>query len=168
VVVAENEAVSRIRRTFSIRATGASTISVSIRGDNEWDARDLELARLPDRTLGTAGTTASAVSPIGEYAGPDGLSIRFEGDSLVWTANAVSRRGTWVSFALGSRAILTVRFLNGSRETRSWLAGLKESRDKTTVTRKLTLSPVNLTAEGWEETAGEALELLQSENWAKP
>jgi hypothetical protein len=168
VVVAENEAVSRIRRTFSIRATGASTISVSIRGDNEWDARDLELARLSDRTLGTAGTTAPAVSPIGEYAGPNGLSIRFEGDSLVWSANAVSQRGTWVSFALRSRSILTVRFLDGSRETRSWLAGLKESRDKTTVTRKLTLSPVNLTAEGWEETAGEALELTQSEKLAKP
>jgi hypothetical protein len=168
VVVAENEAVSRIRRTFSIRATDASTISLSIRGDNEWDARDLDLARLPDRTMGTAGTAASAVSPFGEYAGPDGLSIRFEHDSLVWTANATSRRGTWVSFPLGARSILTVRFQDGQRETRSWLAGVKESRDKTAVTRKLTLAPVNLTAEGWEETAGETLELTQSQMPAKP
>ncbi len=167
MVVAENEAVSRIRRTFSIRATGASTISISIRGDNEWDARDLELARLPDQTPVSAGTTAAVVSPIGEYADPDGASIRFEVDSLVWTDAAASRRGTWVSFSLGSRAILTVRFLDGSRETRSWLAVLKETRDKTTVTRKLTLSPVNLTAEGWDETAGEALELVQSEKLVK-
>ena len=55
VVVAENEAVSRIRRTFSIRATDPAAITVSIRGDNEWEARELSLARLPDRTTATAG-----------------------------------------------------------------------------------------------------------------
>ena len=47
----------------------------------------------------------------------------------------------------------------------SELSGLL--RDKTTVTRKLTLSPVNLTAEGWEETAGETLEFAQSEKLVK-
>jgi hypothetical protein len=96
------------------------------------------------------------------------VSVRFDGDGLVWNAGDVARRGTWVSFVLVSRSILTVRFLDGSRETRSWLAGLKETRDKTSVVRKLTLSPVLLTAEGWEETAGEALELTQSEKLAKP
>ncbi|MCX7028655.1 MAG: pallilysin-related adhesin [Spirochaetes bacterium] len=168
VVVAENEAVSRIRRTFSIRASGASTIAVSIRGDSEWDARDLDLARLPERPAGAAGAAAAAISPVGEYAGLDGGSVRFDGDGLAWTVGAVNRRGTWVSFVLGSRSILTVRFLDGSREARSWLAGLKETRDKTSVTRKLTLSPVLLTAEGWEETAGQALELTQTEKLAKP
>jgi hypothetical protein len=170
VVVADNEVVSRMRRTFAIRATSASTISVSIRGDNEWEARDLDLVRLPDRTVVTAGTAAAAAAgakPIGEYTGPGGLSIRFDVDDLVWTAASVSRRGTWVSFVLGSRSILTVRFLDGSRETLSWLAVLKETRDKTTVTRRITLSPVNLTAEGWEEAAGEVLELTQSEKLAK-
>jgi hypothetical protein len=165
VVVAENEAVSTIRRTFSIRATGASTISLSIRGDNEWDSRDLDLARLPDQAAGDGG---AAVRPVGTYQGSEGVSVRFDGDGLVWTEGGSGRRGTWVSFVLGSRSVLTVRFLDGARETRSWLAGSKETRDKTTVTRKLTLSPVTLTAEGWEETAGESLELAQSEKLTKP
>ena len=165
VVVAENEAVSRIRRTFSIRATDAAAITVSIRGDNEWEARELSLARLPDRTSAAAGP--AAIRPAGEYTSADGTTVRFEPDALVWTDAAASRPGTWVSFVLGSRSILTVRFLDGSRETRSWLAGMKETRDRTSVTRKLTLVPVNLTAEGWEETAGESIELAQSEKLAK-
>lgn len=165
VVVAENEAVSRIRRTFSIHAVDAGTISVFIRGDNEWDARDLVLARLPDRP-GAAGTVA-VVRPAGEYAGPDGVAVRFEVDVLEWTAGSAGRRATWVSFALGDRTILTVRFLDGSRETRSWLASLKETRDTTTVTRKLTLAPVSLAADGWEETAGETVELAQTEKLVK-
>jgi hypothetical protein len=165
VVVAENEAASQIRRTFSIRATDAAAVTVSIRGDNEWDARELSLARLPDRTTGPA--VAAALRPVGEYAAADGTTVRFENDVLAWTAGAGSRPGTWVSFVLGSRSILTVRFLDGTRETRSWLAGVKETRDKTSVTRKLTLLPVNLTAEGWEETAGDTLEFAQSEKLDK-
>jgi hypothetical protein len=168
VVVAENEAVSRITRTFSIRAAGASEISVSIRGDNEWDARDLSLVRLPDRPSAAAGVAAPAIRPAGTYGGAGGVSVRFAADRLDWVAGDTSRHGTWVSFALGSRSILTVRFLDGSRETRSWLAALKETRDKTTASRKLTLSPVMLTAEGWEETPGDTLELVQSEKLAKP
>jgi hypothetical protein len=167
VVVAENEAVPRITRTFSIRAIGAAEIAVSIRGDYEWDARDLSLARLPDRPFG-GNAAAVAVSPAGEYAGAGGVTVRFESDRLHWTEGSESRAGAWVSFALGSRSILTVRFLDGTRETRSWLAVVKETRDKTSLTRRLTLSPVNLTAEGWEETAGDALELSQSQKLAKP
>jgi hypothetical protein len=45
---------------------------------------------------------------------------------------------------------------------------MKETRDKTGVSRRLTLAPVSLTAGGWEETAGEAIELAQSEIFAKP
>jgi hypothetical protein len=162
VVVAESEAVSRIRRTFSIRATGAASITVSIRGDNEWDSRELSLVRLSDRP-GASPAAVAVVRPKGEYLGADGSSIRFEADSLVWSTRAGSRLATWVSFVLGSRSILTVRFRDGAGETRSWLASLKETRDKTAMTRKLVLAPVSLTAEGWEETAGETVELSQSE-----
>ncbi len=166
VVVAENEAVSRIRRTFSVRATDAMTISVSIRGDNEWDARDLDLARLPDRS-GAASGAVVVVRPAGEYTGAAGVTVRFDADSLEWTSGAASRQATWVSFALGGRTILTVRFLDGSRETRSWLTSLKETRDKTSVTRTFTLAPVTLTAEGWEETAGDPVALTQTEKLTK-
>jgi hypothetical protein len=61
-----------------------------------------------------------------------------------------------------------VRFLDGDGQTRTWLATLKETRDKTGVSRRLTLAPISLTAEGWEETAGDAIELAQSEIPAKP
>jgi hypothetical protein len=166
VVVAENEAVSRIRRTFSVRATDAVTVSVSIRGDNEWDARDLDLARLPDRS-GAASGAVVVVRPAGEYTGAAGVTVRFDADSLEWTSGAASRQATWVSFALGGRTILTVRFLDGSRETRSWLTSLKETRDKTSVTRTFTLAPVTLTAEGWEETAADPVALTQTEKLTK-
>lgn len=165
VVVAESEAVSRIRRTFAIRATDPSTVAISIRGDNEWDARDLSLARLPERS---AGAAAAAVRPTGEYAGPDGLTVRFEGDRLAWLSPGSSRSAVWVSFALGGRTIMTVRFLDDAGETRSWIAGLKEARDKTSVTRRLTLAPVILTVGGWEETAADPLELVQTEIIARP
>ena len=39
--------------------------------------------------------------------------------------------------------------------------------DKTSVTRKLALAPVILTAEGWEETAGDPVELTQIEKLTK-
>jgi hypothetical protein len=164
VAVGESETVSRIRRTFSIRATGASTITVSIRGDNEWDARELSLVRMSDRAaVALAASPVAVVKPLGEYLGTDGTSIRFDADRLVWSTRAGARQAVWVSFPLGDRSILTVRFSDGAGETRSWAATLKETRDKTSVTRKLTLAPVDLTTEGWEETAGEPVELVQSE-----
>jgi hypothetical protein len=164
VAVGESETVSRLHRTFSIRATGASTITVSIRGDNEWDARDLSLARISARTAESPPeSSATAVQPRGDYLGTDGSSILFEPDRLVWSTSAGSRQAVWVSFALDGRSILTLRFCDDVGETRSWLLTREETRDKTSVTRTLTLTPVNLTASGWEETAGDTVELAQSE-----
>jgi len=167
VVVTQNEVVTRMTRTFSIRATGASQIAVTIRGDSEWEARDLVLERVPDGSSAARAGAAVAVRPTGEYRSTDGPSLAFENDRLVWSDAAGSRRAVWVAFVLGTRSILTVRFLDGDGETRSWLAALKETRDKTFVTRTLTLAPVTLTARGCEETSGETLSLQQSEKIAK-
>jgi hypothetical protein len=167
VAVTENEAVPSMHRTFSVRATGAATIAVSIRGDNEWDARELVLARLADTGGASNGAVAATVPP-GEWAGAGGLQVRFDDGRALWTEGGATRIAAWVAFPLGGRLILTVRFLDGGGQTRAWLATLKETRDKAGVSRRLTLAPVNLTAEGWEETAGDAIDLVQSETVAKP
>jgi len=167
VAVSVNEAVPSMHRTFSIRATGAATLAVSIRGDNEWDARELTLARLVER-VGAANGVSGGFVPPGDWAAVGGPAVRFEDSRALWSEGGATRTATWVAFPLGGRTILTVRFLDGGRETRSWLASLKETRDKTGVTRRLALSPVTLTAEGWEETAADAIELVQSEPAAKP
>jgi len=96
------------------------------------------------------------------------VAVRFDGDRLAWRSPGSSRSGVWVSFALGGRTVMTTRFLDGAGETRSWIVELTEKRDKTSVTRKLTLSPVRLTVEGGEETAADALVLVQTESLAKP
>jgi hypothetical protein len=167
VAVTENEAVPSMHRTFSIRATGASTVAVSIRGDNEWDARELVLARLAEKG-GASDSSAAAAMPPGDWAGAGGLQVRFEDGRALWNDGGGTRTAAWVAFTLGGRQILTVRFLDGDGQTRTWLATMKETRDKAGVSRRLTLSPVSLTAEGWEETAGDAIELAQSEILAKP
>ncbi len=167
VAVTENEAVPSMHRTFSIRATGAAAIAVSVRGDNEWDARELVLARLAE-TGGAANGGATTAVPPGDWAGAGGLQVRFDDGRALWTEGGATRSASWVAFPLGGRLILTVRFLDGDRQTRTWLASMKETRDKAGVSRRLTLAPVTLTAEGWEETAGDAIELAQSETIAKP
>jgi hypothetical protein len=167
VAVTENEAVPSMHRTFSIRATGASAVAVSIRGDNEWDALELVLARLADKGA-ASNDSATAAVPAGDWAGAGGLQVRFEDGRALWTEGGATRTAAWVAFTLGGRLILTVRFLDGDGQTRTWLAAVKETRDKAGVSRRLTLTPVSLTAEGWEETAGDAIELAQSEIAAKP
>ncbi len=67
VAVSVNEAVPSMHRTFSIRATGASALAVSIRGDNEWDARELTLARLVERGAVANGVSGGFVPP-GDWA----------------------------------------------------------------------------------------------------
>ena len=167
VAVTENEAVPSMHRTFSIRATGAATLEVSIRGDYEWDARELSLVRLVDRGGASNGASGGLV-PRGDWDCASGLSVRFDDARVLWTGEGTTRTAAWVAFPLGGRTILTVRFLDGQRETLTWLASLKETRDKTGVSRRLVLSPVILTAEGWEETAADAIELAQTEAAAKP
>lgn len=98
----------------------------------------------------------------------DGLAVRFDDSRVLWTEAGAARTAAWVAFPLGGRTILTVRFLDGERETRSWLASVKETREKTCVSRRLALAPVSLTAEGWEETAADTIELTQLEAAAKP
>ena len=169
VVVAENEAVSRIRRTFSIRATGAVDHLASPSAATTSGTPASSTSRASPTGPRQRPDAASAVTPARRVrGGPTGSRSASSTDSLVWTANAASRRGTWVSFPLGGpddpdgavpRRTTGNPFVARRREG---------TRDKTAVTRKLTLAPVNLTAEGWEETAGESLELTQSEKLAKP
>ena len=163
LIVAENEVVARSTRTISVRVTGIASLAVTIRSSATTAAGELPYARA---TEGGGATPphepARAPRPSGEYRGPDGLVVDFGQRTLAWSQSGQPRTASWVTFPLGGRPILSVRFADTGEE-RSWVMRLTEERDGGRTIRVAALSPVNLSVQGWEEAPGPDLELRQVE-----
>jgi hypothetical protein len=106
----------------------------------------------------------------GRYSGTQGLTVDFQTPRLTWTDSDGQRTGTYVLFSIGGGTILTTRFRAESGEPdqiSSWLVDYKEKKDPASATRTLTLSPVQITDNGYEEANGDDLSLQQYQDLKK-
>jgi hypothetical protein len=174
--IGENATVLQIRliRTFSINVDSPTTITVEIIGNESGESPSATYTRVTEdiraKLLGRLDSQISMLnlSLTGRYLGNQGLAVTFTAPSLVWSDAAGQRSGTFVLFSLGGHPVMTTRFHGQSRDKIvSWLVDYKERKEPQRNVRVLTLSPIRLTVNGYEDANGDALSLEQDQNTAK-
>jgi len=172
LAIGENETVLQIQllRTFNIAVIDPNTIDVKITGYDTEQTIEAKYTRVDDdikRKLldrPDAQVALSSLSLSGRYIGKLGLVVDFQGPHVTWRDAAGTRTGSYVMFSLGSALILSARFgatADDPGRIRSWLVGYEERKDNVSYTRTLTLTPVQLTVNGYEESNGDPVSLLQ-------
>jgi hypothetical protein len=175
LVFTENEAVHTVSRTFSIRVVSTSSLEIAIQGGDLGDSSSAVYQKLTDdvaRRYLTRDSLPVTLAPPdleGTYQSTDGLVITFLGQRLIWAAGAQARSGAFVVFSIGGHRILSIRLFDARglpAESKSFLVqpGRKRVFDRAIET--LTLSPVLLTVDGFEEAAGDPItvERIQESN----
>ncbi len=170
-LVGDNETVPQISRTFEVTALSTVTLSVAIVGDDSPDRPQVgTYTRIADqaqaRLFRPQGAAASQKAPAleGEYYSANGTVIDFENPKLRWKSPRSQRTAEYILFPLAGRTIMSARFFGDDRtpeEDKSWLIDFKESKNPARIKRTLTLSPVQLTVDGYEDAAGDAISLEQ-------
>ena len=169
-LIGDNETVPQIGRTFAVTAQSAITLSVSIQSIDSGDSAPVTYGRIADETqariLARSGSRAApALPPLdGEYSSTDGLTLDFHSPRLSWNEHGRQRSAEYVLFPLDGKVILSARFLGDERsgdENHSWTVDFKESKAPTGTVRSLTLSPAQLTVQGYEDAVGDTLSLEQ-------
>ncbi|HEY9593655.1 MAG TPA: pallilysin-related adhesin, partial [Spirochaetia bacterium] len=170
--IGENATVLQIQliRTFSIVVDTPSTIEVKIIGNEAGDSPTATYTRITDdiraRLLGGADSQISMLnlSLQGRFLGAQGQAVDFRAPDLTWSDSTGQKPGTYVLFSLGGSPVMSVRFHRGPRQRDrivSWLVGYEEHKEPGRVVRVLTLSPIRLTVNGYEDANGDALVLQQ-------
>ena len=176
--VGENETVLQIRliRTFSITVNDPNTITVTIRSNDSDESSTVTYTKVNDDIRQKlidrpdAQAILSLLPLAGRYTGKRGLTVEFRAPSVIWTDNGGQRTGSYVLFSVGGGTILSTRFRTQPGEPdqiNSWLVDYKEKKDATSATRTLSLSPVQLTVNGYEEANGDDVSLLQYQDLRK-
>ncbi|HVO37995.1 MAG TPA: pallilysin-related adhesin [Spirochaetia bacterium] len=172
-LIGDNDTVPQITRTFAVTALTPTSVSVSIQGNDTGDQPTVGYTKISEdlqsKLLSRAGAPqpAPAVAPAGVYHGPNGLSVDFHNPQLTWKSGGVQKMAVYVIFALRGRNILSARFTGRAgtaEEDRSWLIDFREKKDPASIVRTLLLSPVQLTVKGYQDTAGDAVSLEQSQD----
>jgi hypothetical protein len=107
----------------------------------------------------------------GTWSGAADLVLDFDNPRIGWTQNGKRLDGSYVVYILQGRTILSVRLSlgrPGGSRTASYLAGTREKREASRIVRTLTLTPVQLTVRGFEESVGPTLTLVQTQDLQKP
>ena len=169
-LIGDNETVPQISRTFAVTAQSAITLSVSIQSIDSGDSAPVTYGRIADETqariLAQSGSRAApALPPLdGEYSSTDGLTLDFHSPRLSWSEHGRQRSAEYVLFPLDGKVILSARFFGDERsgdQNYSWTVDFKESKAPTGTVRSLTLSPAQLTVQGYEDAVGDTLSLEQ-------
>jgi hypothetical protein len=170
-LVGDNETVPQISRTFEVTAISTVTLSVAIVGDDSPERPQVgTYARIADQVQARAyqPREAPAAEKIpaldGQYYSPNGIVIDFDNPKLRWKSRGSQRTAEYILFALAGRTIMSARFFGDDRtpeEDKSWLIDFKESKNPARIKRTLTLSPVQLTVNGYEDASGDAISLEQ-------
>ncbi len=174
-VVGENETVLQIRliRSFSITVNDPNTITVTVSSNDSADSSTVNYTKVNEdigQRLMLRPDSQVALSPLtltGKYSASKGLTVDFRYPRITWTDGTGPREGTYVLFSLGTGTILTTRLRanpRGREENRSWLVDYREKKTPVSVSRTLSLSPVVLTVNGYEEANGDGLSLLQEQD----
>jgi hypothetical protein len=178
LAVGENETVLQIQliRTFSITVNDPNTITVTIIGNDSGESPTMSYTKVNDdirQKLIDRPDAQAILSPLvltGRYTGTQGLAVDFQTPRLTWTDSDGRRTGTYVLFSIGGGTIITTRFRMDTGEPdriSSWLVDYKEKKDPTSAMRTLTLSPVQITVNGFEEANGDDLSLQQYQDLKK-
>jgi hypothetical protein len=170
--IGENATVLQIQlmRTFYISVTTPTTIDVKIGGNESGDSPTATYTRVTDdiraHLLGGVDSQISmlGLSLSGRFLGAQGQAVEFHAPELTWANADGQKPGTFVLFSLGGNPVMSVRFHRGVRardQIISWLVDYKERKEPGRVVRVLTLSPIHLTVNGYEDANGDALVLQQ-------
>jgi len=170
-LVADNETVPQISRTFEITALSTVTLSVAIVGDDSPDRSQVSTySRIADELQANLLKHAAAPAPQplpvlkGKYAGSNGIMVDFESSQLLWKESGEQRTAEYVLFPLMGKTILSARFFGVNPvpdEDKSWVADFRESKNPARIRRTLVLSPVQLTVRGYEDAVGDTVSLEQ-------
>jgi hypothetical protein len=175
LVIGENATVPQIqlRRTFSVNVDAVNSISVTIGGSESGETLTENFTKVTDDLRARLDARPKAqvqMTPLslqGTYTGADGLAIDFHGSQLLWTHKTGQREETFVIFSLGTSVILSARANGADGQTpgaaASWRVDFQEKKDAQRIVRTLTLTPIQLTVGGFEDTSGEVVALTQTE-----
>ena len=168
--IGENETVRQISKTFSLTVETASTLSLSVQGSDpgETPARrytkvseEIE-ARLLERQSASSSMSSRVLQ--GVFAASGGQVVDFENPRLTWTEAGRERSGIYALYTLGGNEILQVRYRDAKgagTDSAAWLVGFKERQDRVRSIRILSLTPVVLTVNGYEESGGNTISFEQ-------
>jgi hypothetical protein len=170
----------KLERRFKITIETIDTIDVSMSGivsGDEYNYSDPvtytkvnadiqeKLLDRPNAHVGLSGLTLA-----GTYTGASGLSLDFQAPRLSWSDAHGRSEGTYVLFTLGRKIVMSVRFSSGSRpngQISSWLVGFQETKGATRALRTLTLSPIQLTVDGYADMGGDVVIVQQTSDFKK-
>ncbi len=170
----------KLERRFKITIEAIDTIDVAMSGivsGDEYNFADPVTytkvnadiqAKLLDRPDAHVGLSALALS--GTYTDATGATIVFQSPQLAWSDANGHRSGSYVLFTLGRKTIMTVRFFSPTRpngQISSWLLDFQQKKGNGATLRTLTLSPVQLTVDGYVDASGDTLTFQQASNSAK-
>jgi hypothetical protein len=171
-VIGENEAVAAIKlnRTFTITANSSALITVTVSGNETSETSTTQYTKVTDEIRDRlidkpdAHVAMSSLVLAGPYASASGTTVLFDPPRVSWTDGPDARMGTFLVFSLGTRTILSMRFPRGDRmqdEIVSWLVAYREKKDAGRTVRTLTLSPIQLTMNGYEDANGDDITFEQ-------
>ncbi len=165
----------RLERRFKITIEAIDTIDVAMSGivsGDEYNFADPVTytkvnadvqAKLLDRPDAHVGLSALALS--GTFTDATGTTLTFQPPQLTWNDAGGHRRGSYVLFTLGRKIVITVRFASPTRPNglvSSWRVDMQEKKSGGSTLRTLTLSPVQLTVDGYADASGDTLTLQQT------
>jgi hypothetical protein len=171
-VIGENEAVAAIKlnRTFTITASSSNAITVTVSGNETIETSTTHYTKVTDEIRDQlidkpdTHVSLSQLALSGSYTSPSGAAVSFDPPRVTWTDGASSRAGTFLVFSLGTRTILSTRFPRGDRMQDaiiSWLVDYSEKKDANRSVRTLSLSPIQLTMNGYEDANGDEISFEQ-------
>jgi len=170
LVVAQNEAVPQITRTFSVTVQNASSIIVSIQGSDTDETPPVTYTKISSdiaaRLIAGDHSHVSLKSlPLdGTFTGFARMSVDFRSPMVTWVDGDRKRLGSYVTFSLDGSVILSVAYQGDPGEvvqTSSWRVVLSERKDPTNVVRTLVLTPGRLTVDGFEDSGADPVTLQQ-------
>ena len=176
LVVAQNEAVPQITRTFSVTVQTASSIVVSIQGSDTDETPAVTYTKInSDIAAKLLSGDHSQVSlkalPLdGTFTGPGKMSVDFHSPTVTWVEGDRKRLGSYVTFSLDGSLILSVAYQGDPGEviqTASWRVVLSDHKDPTNLVRTLVLTPGRLTVDGFEESGADPVTLQQTSQLTK-
>ncbi len=165
----------KLERRFRITIEAVDTIDVSMSGivsGDEYNYSDPVTytkvnadiqAKLLDRPDAHVGMSGLALS--GTYTSTSGASVYFQAPQLTWNDASGTRAGTYILFTLGRKIVMSARFSSATRPNglvSSWLVDFQEKKSSARAFRTLTLSPVQLTVDGYADASGDTVTLQQT------
>ncbi|RKX82106.1 MAG: hypothetical protein DRP57_10590 [Spirochaetes bacterium] len=180
-ILAENESISAIKKSISVRVRSINEIDVSIQGTDRWDFTSKRYIRLPaelqKKLLVLNDNPGIILFPLhlsGVYRNATlKQEIIFKLPHFNWIDNKKKLSGGYTVYTINGKIpehILEMVILDTDgivKDKKAFLINYKEEKEKEQITRFLTLTPVTIYIGGIRDISDKSIRLKQIEYLSK-